>query len=72
MSKNNEAFDKGFEKYSPLTELILLKYVILQAYLWSRILNRYPHEEHRTPALETRISEMRDETQMGYSYALTT
>lgn len=33
MSKNNEAFDKGFEKYSPLTELILLKYVIFQAYL---------------------------------------
>lgn len=34
MSKDNEAFDKGFEKYNnPLTKLILLKYVIFEVYL---------------------------------------
>lgn len=34
MSKDNNAFDKGFEKYNnPLMELLLLKYLIFEVYL---------------------------------------
>lgn len=72
MSKNNKAFDKGFEKHSnPLKKLFLLKYVGSEVYLWTRMLNRNLLEEYRTPALDTSNLEITDEMQMRYGYVVT-
>lgn len=72
MSKNNKAFDKEFERYSnPLKKLCLLKYVVSEVYLWTRMLNRNMLEEYRTPALDTLNLEITDELQMSYRYAVT-
>lgn len=72
MSKNNEAIDKGFEKYNnALKILFLLKFVGSEVSLWTRMLTRNLLEEYRTVALNTSNLEITDEMQISCSYAVT-
>lgn len=72
MSKNNKAFDKGFEKYSnPLKILFLLKHTGSGVHLLTRMLNRNLLEEYRTAALDTSNLEIKGEMQISYNYAIT-